>query len=187
MLTQRGQWEIDGRWWTGSKSRDDARERLEVKASGECGRVRTMWVVGRGKKKAAEKRSEWVGEREPDRVFSDGTLKHVKSPTTTVGLTWCGHGAEQREESGNAYALSWMCKPLLKYPSQCLSSYSIVQPTAVGCALQKVTKRSGGMNTFMYVLSSGILPSAISLLLPRKTFPKEKHINQRDKGAGMYN
>lgn len=30
--------------------------------------------------------------------------------------------------------------------------------------------------TFMYVLSSGILLSAISLLLPMKTFPKQKHV-----------
>lgn len=41
-----------------------------------------------------------------------------------------------------------------------------------------------GVITFMYPLSSGILPSAISLLLPMKTFPKQKHVpNQREAGG----
>lgn len=35
--------------------------------------------------------------------------------------------------------------------------------------------------TFMYVLSSGILPSAISFLLPMKIFPEQKHVNKSAK------
>lgn len=60
------------------------RERLQVQGKRRRASV-AKWEPRRlrGKKKSkAEKRSEWVGDREPDRVFSDGaTLKHVKSPT----------------------------------------------------------------------------------------------------------
>lgn len=114
-------WEKEWRW--SEKCKASEGERVWQRGSD----------VGCGEKESrAEKRSEWVGEREPDCVFSDGaTLKHVKSPTTTVSQTWCGHRAEQREESSNAYMLSSICKLQLKYPSQCLSTYSIVQPTAL--------------------------------------------------------
>lgn len=39
------------------------------------------------------------------------------------------------------------------------------------------------MITFMYVFNSGILLSAISCLLPMKTFPKGEHVDN-EKGAG---
>lgn len=113
------------------KGRRKSQKDYKCKAGKGEGVWRSENLVGcGGKKNKAEKRSEWVGDREPDRVFSSkATPKHVKSPTTTVSQTWCGHGAEQREENSNAYMLSWMCKLLPKYPSQCLSTYRIVQPT----------------------------------------------------------
>lgn len=119
------------KWSSGvDKNRGDD-QNYKCKASKGDKSVRSESNVGCSRTRVKEKSEESEWEKQNLIVFfSNGAAaKHVKSSTTKVSQTWCGHRAEQREESWNAYMLSSISKPLLKYLSRCLSTYSIVLPT----------------------------------------------------------
>lgn len=123
-------WEKEWRW--SEKCKASEGERVWQRGSD----------VGCGEKESrAEKRSEWVGEREPDRVFSDGaTLKHVKSPTTTVRRdVGTGQSKEKRAATPTCWArsanYSWNIR-VSAYPPT--ASFSPLRCRLPHCTLQKM-------------------------------------------------
>lgn len=89
-------------------------------------------------------------------------------------MTWARGRAKRRERQRQRAQLDVQTAAETSEPA-----LIHLQPPSAHCWLQKVAEPSSSLITFMYVLSSGILPSAISLLLPMKTFPKQKHVNNQ--------